>query len=308
MTLLKVTPMRYRIRHTTTYVYSDPVVLCQNQARLVPPTMPGQRLLEFSLEITPTPAFRRRWTDAFLNEVWYFSVEAPHDELEVTSHSLVERDPIAAPSPASTPAWEDVRDALWEGQELTERLAAQFRYESPFIQELPEARDFALQSFKPKRPILAAALDLTQRIYEEFDYSPATTAISTPTREVFATRKGVCQDFAHLQITCLRTLGLAARYVSGYLLTAPPPGQPRLIGADASHAWLSLYVPGAGWVDLDPTNNLIPGEKHVIVACGRDYGDVCPIQGVFTGGGRQAMSVAVDVFPEGESPGHSPAL
>ncbi len=289
--------MRYRVRHTTTYAYSDPVVLCQNQARLSPQTMPGQTRLEFSLEINPVPAIRRPWTDAFGNEVWYFSVESPHHQLEVTGRSLVDRHVQPLPNPSETPPWETVRGGLASGRELADRFASQFRFESPFIVELPEARQYALVSFTPNRPVVEAAIDLTRRIFEEFDYSPATTSVSTPTREVFQTRRGVCQDFAHLQITCLRTLGLAARYVSGYLVTEPPPGKPKLIGADASHAWLAVYCPGWGWIDLDPTNNVIPQEKHVTVGWGRDYGDICPIAGVFTGGGRQAMTVAVDVTP-----------
>ena len=289
--------MHYKVRHTTTYLYSDAVVLCQNQARLTPQTMPGQVRHSFSLDIHPEPVVRRRWSDAFQNEVWYFSVETPHHRLQVTSRSLVERYAPGEIPAGMTPPWEQVREILREPAEERERLAAQFRMESPFIIELPEARDYALTSFTPGRPILEAALDLTRRIHAEFDYSPAATAVSTPTREVFLNRRGVCQDFAHLQITCLRSLGLAARYVSGYLLTAPPPGKPRLVGADASHAWLSIYVPGSGWVDLDPTNNLIPAEKHVTIGWGRDYGDVCPIKGVFTGGGGQTIVVAVDVEP-----------
>jgi len=289
--------MFYKVRHTTTYHYSDAVVLCQNQARLTPQTMPGQVRHSFSLEIHPEPTVRRRWSDAFENDVWYFSIEAPHHRLQVTSRSLVERYAPPGIAAGDTPPWEQVVDRLRHPAEVTERLATQFRMESPFIIELPEARDYALVSFAPGRPILDAALDLTRRIHAEFDYSPAATAVSTPTREVFLSRRGVCQDFAHLQITCLRSLGLAARYVSGYLLTAPPPGKPRLVGADASHAWLSVFVPGTGWVDLDPTNNLIPAEKHVTIGWGRDYGDVCPIKGVFTGGGGQTIVVAVDVEP-----------
>jgi transglutaminase-like putative cysteine protease len=289
--------MYYQVRHTTTYLYSDAVVLCQNQARLSPQTTRGQTRHSFSLDITPEPTVRRRWSDAFQNEVWYFSIEAPHHRLQVTSRSLVERLASAPIDPATTPPWERVRDLLARPTGVAERMAGQFRVESPFIMELPEARDYALQSFLPGRPILESALDLTRRIHADFHYSPATTAVSTPTREVFLTRRGVCQDFAHLQITCLRSLGLAARYVSGYLVTLPPPGKPRLVGADASHAWLAVFVPEAGWIDLDPTNNLIPADRHVTIGWGRDYGDVCPIKGVFTGGGGQSIAVAVDVEP-----------
>lgn len=289
--------MFYQVRHTTTYLYSDAVVLCQNQARLSPQTAPGQTRHSFSLDISPEPSVRRRWTDAFQNEVWYFSIEVPHHRLQVTSRALVERFPSEPVVASATLAWEQTRDLLARPEGVAERLAGQFRVESPFIMELPEARDYALQSFLPGRPILEASLDLTRRIHADFHYSPATTAISTPTREVFLSRRGVCQDFAHLQITCLRSLGLAARYVSGYLVTLPPPGKERLVGADASHAWLSVFVPGSGWIDLDPTNNLIPGARHVTIGWGRDYGDVCPIKGVFTGGGGQSIAVAVDVEP-----------
>jgi transglutaminase-like putative cysteine protease len=176
-------------------------------------------------------------------------------------------------------------------------MMAQFRFESPYIQFLDAARDYALQSFTPNRPLLDAALELTSRIYREFQYSPAATSISTPTWEVLKQRRGVCQDFAHLQITALRSLGLAARYVSGYLVTVPPPGKARLIGADASHAWLAVFCPGYGWIDLDPTNNVIPQERHVTLGWGRDYHDVCPIQGVLTGGGAHVLTVSVDVSP-----------
>lgn len=181
--------MYYQVRHTTTYHYSDAVVLCQNQARLSPQTTRGQIRHSFALEITPEPTVRRRWCDAFQNEVWYFSIEAPHHRLQVTSRSLVERAAPAPIDPAATPAWERVRDLLAHPTGVAERLAGQFRVESPFIMELPEARDYARQSFLPGRPILEAALDLTRRIHAEFHYSPATTAISTPTREVFLTRR-----------------------------------------------------------------------------------------------------------------------
>ncbi|MFN0054180.1 MAG: transglutaminase N-terminal domain-containing protein [Planctomycetales bacterium] len=285
------------MRHITRYAYSDPVVLCQNQVRLVPQALANQRLHDFQLAISPEPVARRQWQDVFGNAVWFFSVETPHQLLEVTSDSLVSRDSMPVPDPATTPPWEWVRDRLADGTDLEPRLACQFRYESPFVQELPEARDYALVSFTPGRPILEGLLDLTRRIHAEFIYSPATTTVSTPTQQVFATRQGVCQDFAHLGISCLRSLGLAARYVSGYLLTEPPPGQTKLVGADASHAWFSVYIPEAGWIDVDPTNNVIPQEKHVTIGWGRDYGDVCPIKGVFTGGGQQSITVAVDVLP-----------
>lgn len=289
--------MQYNVRHTTTYSYQDPVALCQNQIHLSPRSTPYQACSNFQLEISPEPVVRRSWVDAFGNEVWYFSIQEPHQKLTVTGRSQVTVTPCQLPVAGSTPSWESVRDDLAQAATPDARLAAQFCFESSYIRYLAEAFDYAQASFTPQRPVLDAALDLTARIYRDFKYVPASTAITTTTREVLKTRRGVCQDFAHLQITCLRSLGLAARYVSGYLLTDPPPGQPKLIGSDASHAWLSVYCPGTGWVDLDPTNNVIPQIRHVTVAWGRDYGDVTPIQGVFTGGGKHVMGVAVDVSP-----------
>lgn len=289
--------MQYNVRHTTVYSYTDAVSLCQNQVHLSPRSTPYQSASDFHLEISPEPIVRRNWTDVFGNEVWYFSIEEPHKELTVTGRSLVTVTPRSAPEPGLTPNWESVRDQLSQPTSAELRRVAQFSFESSYVRTLSEATDYALQSFFPGRPLLEAALDLTSRIFRDFKYVPSSTAVTTSTKEVLATRRGVCQDFAHLQLTCLRGLGLAARYVSGYLLTDPPLGQPKLVGADASHAWLSVFCPGNGWIDLDPTNNVIPQARHVTVGWGRDYGDVCPIQGVFTGGGSHVMSVAVDVAP-----------
>ena len=294
-----MTLMQYAVNHTTTYSYSDSVALCQNQVHLTPRPTPWQSCTDFELEISPEPVIRRCWTDIFGNEVWYFSIEEPHYELSIRGRSKVAVIPHSTVISRLTPIWETVRDQLAAAATLEMRLAAQFCFESRYVHYLPQALEYAAISFQPQRPILDAALDLTSRIYAEFEYVPASTAVTTSTSEVMQRRCGVCQDFAHLQITCLRSLGLAARYVSGYLMTDPPPGQPKLVGADASHAWLSLFCPGMGWVDLDPTNNVIPHLRHVTVGWGRDYSDVCPIQGVFTGGGKHSMQVAVDVRPIG---------
>ncbi len=175
--------------------------------------------------------------------------------------------------------------------------AYQFAFDSPHVPTSPDLADYAAVSFSPGRPWLEALLDLTRRIHTEFKYDQTATNVSTPLERSAAMRRGVCQDFAHLQIGCLRSLGLAARYVSGYLVTAPPPGQPRLVGADASHAWLSAFSPEHGWIDVDPTNDMIPSPKHITLAWGRDYSDVCPIKGVFIGGGHHGMNVSVDVMP-----------
>lgn len=289
--------MHYSVRHTTIYTYAEPVSLCQNEVHLTPRQTPFQTCHGFELDVSPQPMLIRSRIDSFGNQVWYFSLEEPHNELRVSARSRVNVMPHEVPAPQNTPPWESVRDqfAMAETPEL--RVISQFRFESPYIQQLDATREYALTSFTPGRAILDAALDLTARIFRDFEYAPTTTSVSTPTREVMTQRRGVCQDFAHLQITSLRSLGLAARYVSGYLVTAPPPGKPKLVGADASHAWLSIFCPGHGWIDLDPTNNVIPQERHVTIGWGRDYGDVCPIQGVLTGGGPQILSVSVDVAP-----------
>jgi transglutaminase-like putative cysteine protease len=289
--------MHYNVRHTTTYSYSDPVAICQNELHLTPRQTPFQTCTGFQLEISPEPMLLRSRVDAFGNEVWYFSLEEPHQELRVTARSRVGITPREQPAPRMTPGWETVRDQLAAAGTAELRLVSQFRFESPYIRHLDEAHEYATASFTPGRPLLDAALDLTSRIFHEFEYAPAATSISTPTREVLKERRGVCQDFAHLQITALRSLGLAARYVSGYLITVPPAGKPKLIGADASHAWLSIHCPGYGWIDLDPTNNVIPQERHITIGWGRDYSDVSPIKGVLTGGGPQVLTVAVDVAP-----------
>jgi transglutaminase-like putative cysteine protease len=289
--------MQYAVSHKTTYSYADSVLLCQNQTHLTPRSTRFQSRAGFRLTISPEPSIRRSWNDAFDNEVWYFSIEEPHSELTISAESTVSVVPHAAPNACRTPSWERVRDEMSAANTPDLRMISQFCFESPYIRLLPDALAYASTSFAPNRPVLEAALELTARIYEDFEFDPDSTAITTTTSEVLRQRSGVCQDFAHLQITCLRSLGLAARYVSGYLLTDPPKGQPRMIGADASHAWLSLFCPGIGWIDLDPTNNCIPQQRHVTIGWGRDYGDVCPIKGVFIGGGPHSMSVAVDVAP-----------
>ena len=289
--------MRYTVRHTTTYSYADPVSICQNQIHLTPRATPNQSFADFRLEVSPEPVIRRTWTDTFGNEVWYISIEEPHRQLSVTGRSVVGITPRDVLAPQATPAWEQVRDALTTAATPELRMASQFRFESPYIHFLTAASEYAAPCFAACRPLLEAVLDLTARIHADFTYSPASTSVTTPTRDVLQRRCGVCQDFAHLQITCLRGLGLAARYVSGYLVTEPPPGKPKLVGADASHAWLSVFIPEFGWIDVDPTNNVIPQQRHVTVGWGRDYGDVCPIQGVFTGGGKHTMNIAVDVVP-----------
>ncbi len=287
--------MKYRVRHITCYSYHGLVPLCQNQAYLSPRVFDRQQCELSKVTVQPEPIETHAWTDYFGNSALYFAVDVPHDELTVTAESIVKVTAPKLPAPTATPPWEEVRDAT--AKSLTDK-AAQFTFESPLIRFIDEAYDYALPSFVPGRPLLEAVLDLTGRIFREFKYDPTASCVNTPTEETLRKRRGVCQDFAHLEITCLRSLGLAARYVSGYLLTDPPPGQQKLVGADASHAWLSVYCPQQNcWFDLDPTNNQIPQIRHVTLAWGRDYSDVCPIKGVFLGGGDHRMYVSVDVAP-----------
>jgi transglutaminase-like putative cysteine protease len=292
--------VKYTISHTTTYRYSEAVPLGHNEACLTPRNSPWQRCRMNLIAIRPLPNALQHWTDYFGNRVSYFTVEEDHQELSVHAQSEVEVFEPEYPAPSATPAWENVRSALAAAADPDALAASLFRFASTYVTVHQQLADYALPSFTPQRPLWEAALDLCGRIFTEFKYDPAATCVSTPTLEVLKLRRGVCQDFAHLAIGCLRSLGLAARYVSGYLLTDPPPGQPKLIGADASHAWLSVFCPGAGWLDLDPTNNQAPGRRHVTLAWGRDYGDVCPIRGLVLGGGQHSMTVAVDVTPNAD--------
>jgi transglutaminase-like putative cysteine protease len=288
----------YRIDHHTHYDYSATVSTSQHVAYLAPRVLPRQRVLSHALTTDPPAAASTRRIDYFGNTAALFTVVTPHESLAVASHSEVTVDPRAdAPDPQRSPAWEDVRDALAfrRGEPASE--ASQFVWASPYVALAPELADFARASFHPRRPLLDAAIDLMHRIHDEFRFDPSATTITTPVSRVLEERHGVCQDFAHLQISCLRALGLPARYVSGYLLTDPPPGQPRLIGADASHAWVSAHCPAHGWVDLDPTNALVPDARHITVAWGRDYGDVSPLRGVVLGGAEHTLTVGVSVVP-----------
>ena len=291
--------MKFEVQHRTTYRYGEPVTLGHNEVHLTPRDFRRQRCLSSRVIVMPEPAVTRSRIDYFGNPATFFTLEEEHRELSITAISDVEILPGSLPDPAGTPPWESVRAALVRPIDADHLAASQFTFDSPSLTRHDRLGEYAATSFTPGRPILAAALDLTDRVYRDFKYDTKATCVSTPTLEVFENRRGVCQDFAHLQIACLRSLGLAARYVSGYLLTDPRPGQPRLVGADASHAWLSVYCGAADWIDLDPTNNQIPTTRHVTVAWGRDYSDVCPINGVVLGGGHHAMSVAVDVVSAG---------
>jgi len=287
--------MKCRILHKTMYRYSEPASLSQNELMLQPRTTGTQRLLQSRLDIVPAPQYLQPHTDCFGNVAHVFMVQHPHDELAVTATSTVATAPPATPAPAATADWETVARRLAACRQPPDLDAYQFVFASPLIAVPPAARAYAQRSFPPGTSLLQGALSLVGRIFSDFQYDKAATTVDTSVDQVLASRKGVCQDFAHLAISCLRSLGLAARYVSGYLQTSPPPGRPRLIGADASHAWVSLFVPDHGWVDLDPTNNLVPGDTHITLAWGRDYADVSPVKGVVMGGGKHTLSVMVDV-------------
>jgi len=226
-------------------------------------------------------------------------VQEPHRRLEVTASHLIDLTPRPTPEPAQTPPWEKVRDVLRSRRNPEYLQAYQFVFDSRYARSSSDLADYARSSFAPDRPLLEAAFDLTARIHRDFQYDPRATTVATPLGEVFARRRGVCQDFAHLQIACLRSLGLAARYVSGYLCTRQPGGQcgPRLVGADASHAWIALFCGEHRWIGLDATNNVIPQGHHLVLAWGRDFDDVSPIKGVILGGGVHGVKVSVDVSP-----------
>jgi len=288
---------KYRITHATTYQYSDSVPVCQNQLRLSPRDTPRTHCLSHRLTITPRPGTRQRRTDWFGNQVQSFSLQENHRRLSVTATSLVEVLPQSEPSPGETVTWEEARSAVAQQSADDWLEASEFLFDSPHITRGAEFREFAEPCFPAGEPILAGAVALTAKIFTEFKYDPRATNVTTRPEEVLEAKHGVCQDFAHLEIACLRSLGLPARYVSGYLRTIPPPGKPRLVGADASHAWLSVWCGPHGWVDLDPTNNCICGTDHIPIAWGRDYSDVAPFRGVYLGGGSHTLQVSVDVEP-----------
>lgn len=302
--------MRYRIRHTTKYAYAAPVAVCHNLVRLAPISDHRQTLGSYRLIVVPEPVDLCQRTDLFGNRVDYFSIQDAHWGLSVSATS--ELTTHTRPRPEDSPPWETVRDRLRRAATDADRRAYRFAFRSLLCPIDERLRGYAAPSFTAGRPIVEAVRELTMRIYEDFEYDPRATTVTTPVMQAFEQKAGVCQDFAHVQIACLRSLGLAAEYISGYLRTIPPPGTERLVGADASHAWVSVYCGeasqdgGVGWVDFDPTNDLIPGTDHVRTARGRDYQDVCPIQGVFVGGGGQTLSVSVDVAPLDQEPTSEP--
>jgi transglutaminase-like putative cysteine protease len=287
--------MIYKIVHRTTYKYKHPVSVGSHVACLKPRSLPRHRLAQSELHIEPSPATMTERVDYFGNHLYFFTIEEPHEELVVEARSEVIMEDNSTSLPQTSPPWEEVARTLPDDHSPAALEAYQFRFESPRIRLRPEFATYARQSFAPRRPMREALLDLTARIHNDFRFDSKVTNVRTPIEEVFRKKRGVCQDFAHIQVACLRSLKLPARYVSGYLRTHPPPGQPRLEGADASHAWVSAYCPGIGWLDLDPTNNVVPSNGHVTIGWGRDFGDVSPLHGLILGGGAHTLKVAVDL-------------
>jgi transglutaminase-like putative cysteine protease len=285
--------VRYAVDHHTKYVHADPVSTSQHVACLRPRELPRQRVEWHDLVVQPEPAHRTRRLDYFGNEVTHFEILAPYRTLDAHSRTIVEVLPALPVDTEASPPWEQVRDACAGAQAPID--IEPFRFGSPSAGIAAELAAFASDAFLPGRPLLDAAIALMHQIHRECRFDPGATSITTPVTRVLSERQGVCQDFAHLQIACMRSIGLPARYVSGYLLTDPPPGLPRLVGADASHAWLSVWCPSQGWIDLDPTNDVRPDGRHITIGWGRDYGDVSPLRGVVLGGLQHTLHVGVSV-------------
>jgi transglutaminase-like putative cysteine protease len=287
----------YRVTHTTEYEYEDDVAASHSLLHLLPRDGEGQTCVSTEISSTPMAGDYAEHTDFFGNRVGYLAIHHRHRSLHVTATSIVEVDDREhEPSLFGDRPWEDVRDAVWRGRRPEAVDAMPFALDSPLVVASPSLRAYAEPSFPAGRSLQHAVIDLASRIHAEFAYAPGATQVATPLEEVLEGRRGVCQDFAHVAIGCLRSLGLPARYVSGYLETDPPPGRAKLVGADVSHAWFSVLVPEAGWLDVDPTNDQLVNQRYVVTAFGRDYRDVPPISGVvYTKGATASLKVSVDV-------------
>jgi transglutaminase-like putative cysteine protease len=285
----------YEITHTTTYDYLGDVSVSHHLVKLAPRHGGRQHRLRHTLEIVPELATLSAHRDYFGNTTHFVGIETAHQQLAIKSHSRVAVGLGFIPEPLETPSWETVRARCRDDHSGHALEAHEFTYPSPLVPIGDGYFDYARSSFAPGRPVLDAVSDLTRRIHEDFTFDAAATTVASPLADVFKSRRGVCQDFAHFQLACLRSQGLPARYVSGYLETDPPPGKPKLRGGDASHAWVSFFCPSIGWLDVDPTNNCFPTLRHITIGWGRDYGDVSPIRGVLVGGQNQTLRVSVDV-------------
>lgn len=289
--------MDYTLVHKTTYEYAEPVSVSHHTARLAPSNDGRQRTADFTLEISPKPEGIHTRTDYFGNAVSVFAIRELHRVMAVVASSRVSVPGLNPPVPSLSPPWVQVAGRFCDPVSPRDTAPYEFCLDSPLVRSAQSLAHWARRSFPGETPLLVGVADLMRRLYEEFEFDPVATDVATPLEEVWENRRGVCQDFAHVALGCLRSLGLPARYVSGYLRTLPPPGQKRMQGADASHAWFSVFCPINGWVDFDPTNNLMPADGHITVAVGRDFSDVSPLIGILTGGGEHSVSVAVDVVP-----------
>jgi len=289
--------MIYDVNHRTVYRYSSPVVQSQHIVHMSPRAIPRQRIKGHTLVIEPAPTIRTERIDYFGNRVVMFDIEQDHKELVVQARSTISVTPAGPIDLAASAPWEEVAQRIADPKSRTDIEVACYSCASRNTRPTRDIAAFARQSFPAGRPVLSGVWSLIERIYSEFTFDSTATDVSTSVTQVLQQRRGVCQDFSHLALACLRSLRLSARYVSGYILTRPPPGTPRLAGADASHAWISVWSPEFGWVDFDPTNGLIPKDEHITIAYGRDYDDVSPISGILLGGNEHAVVVGVDVIP-----------
>ncbi|MGY0613794.1 transglutaminase family protein [Vibrio sp. FJH11] len=290
--------MRYKVQHKTTYSYSAPVTLCYNMAHLLPRDTTNQRCFNRKIKVTPRPLYQNEGHDYFGNETFYFSIQEPHRELTIDVTSILEIQPHNWVDLVEnhTLTCGELRDILSRAESAEVRMAQEFCLDSQQIKRSENLRQYAEEIFSDNQPVLKAAMAFTHKIFTEFTFDPTATDVATPTEQVLKEKRGVCQDYAQLAIGCVRSVGLAARYMSGYIETLPPPGQEKLVGADASHAWFAIFVPDLGWVEFDPTNDLIAHDQHIVTGWGRDYADVPPLQGVvFDGGETHNLSVSVDV-------------
>jgi transglutaminase-like putative cysteine protease len=288
--------LEYQVTHITEYEYFQPIGICHNIAKLIVRDTAHQRTISTNIKISPQPDRQTEYLDFFGNKVLYFAIQKEHKKLIVSIQSVIEKN-IEIPKQAnlySDLQWQQIRELLFEP--TTEHIEArQFIAETDFTKASDEILNYALVSFLPDRSFYDASKDLMQRIYTDFEFKPGATNVATPIDEVMKDKKGVCQDFAHIAIACIRSIGLPARYVSGYIETVAPAGKEKLFGVDASHAWYAIYIPNTGWIDFDPTNNMIPGQQHIAIGWGRDYADITPLKGVILSSGKHKLSVSVDV-------------
>lgn len=289
--------MIFDVSHKTHYRYSHPVVQSQHLIHMSPREIPRQTIRNHSLIVEPAPALRYDGVDALGNTVLILDIERPHRELVIHARTTIETQPLPDIDLAATTPWDRLDESFSSADGGLPLDVIMYRCGTRLTTATREIADYAKVSFTPGRPVLDAAVSLSNRIFAEFKFDNTATDLSTPISVVLKERRGVCQDFAHLALACLRAMRVPARYVSGYILTRPPPGQPRLQGADASHAWISVWSPEAGWIDLDPTNGIVVSDEHITIAYGRDYDDVSPISGVLLGGGDHDVTVGVDVVP-----------